>query len=167
MARVDAHRGLRGPYTAAGSLVRALEPDPALLARHDVEVLTVAPELRGMVTCTRETLTSLAPPDERTRFYPPARTQRIAHGLTELLRDTVAAGPRRALVIERADEADPTDVEWIATLLRRIDPARLQIVVCAGEGGPLVDALRRYADRGARRRHARARRRLCRLRRHR
>ena len=55
----------------------------------------------GSVPCTRETLTSLAPPDERTRFYPPARTQRIAHGLTELLRDTVATGPRRALVIER------------------------------------------------------------------
>ena len=47
------------------------------------------------------------------------------------------------------DEADPTDVEWIATLLRRIDPARLQLVVCAGEDGPLTDALRRYADRGA------------------
>ena len=149
LARIDAHRRLRGPYTAAGSLVRALEFDPALLARHDVEVLTVAPELRGTVTSTRETLTSLAPPDERTRFYPPARTQRIAHGLAELLRDTVATGPRRALVIERADEADPTDVEWIATLLRRIDPARLQIVVCAGEDGSLTNALRRYADRGA------------------
>ena len=148
LARVDAHRGLRGPYTAAGSLVRALAPDPELLARHDVEVLTVAPELRGKVTCTRETLTSLAPPEERTRFYPPARTQRVAHGLTELLRDFVAAGPRRTLVIERADEADPTDVEWLATLLRRIDPAQLQIVVCAGEGGPLVASLRRYADRG-------------------
>jgi tetratricopeptide (TPR) repeat protein len=148
LARVDAHRGLRGPYTAAGSLVRALAVDPELLARHDVEVLTVAPELRGNVTCTRETLTSLAPPEERTRFYPPARTQRIAHGLTELLRDFVAGGPRRALVIERADAADPTDVEWIATLLRRIDPAQLQIVVCAGDAGPLTEALRRYADRG-------------------
>jgi len=148
LARVDAHRGLRGPYTAAGSLVRALAPVPELLARHDVEVLTVAPELRGKVTCTRETLTSMAPPEERTRFYPPARTQRIAHGLTELLRDFVGAGPRRALVIERADEADPTDLEWIATLLRRIDPAQLQIIVCAGEDGPLVEALRRYAAPG-------------------
>ena len=39
-------------------------------------------------------------------------------------------------------------MEWIATLLRRIDPARLQIIVCAGEDGPLAEALRRYADRG-------------------
>jgi tetratricopeptide (TPR) repeat protein len=148
LARIDAHRRLRGPYTAAGSLVRALEVDPALLARHDVEVLTVAPELRGTGSGSRETLTSLAPPDERTRFYPPARTQRLAHGLAELLRDTVATGPRRALVIERVDEADPTDLEWIATLLRRIDPARLQLVVCAGEDGPLTGALQRYADRG-------------------
>jgi tetratricopeptide (TPR) repeat protein len=148
LARVDAHRRLRGPYTAAGSLLRALAPDPELLARHDVEVLAVAPELRATVTCTRETLTSLAPPEERTRFYPPARTQRIAHGLAELLRDVVAGGPRRALVIERADAADPTDVDWIATLLRRIDPAQLQLVVCASEDGPLAEALRRHADRG-------------------
>ena len=154
LARVDAHRRLRGPYTAAGSLVRALPLDRCaeIVARYDVEVLTVAPELRGAVTCTRETLTSLAPPDERTRFYPPARTQRIAHGLAELLRDVVAAegGPRRALVVERVEEADPTDAEWISTLLRRIDPALLQIVVCAGADlpdGALAEALRRYADR--------------------
>lgn len=157
LARIDAHRRLRGPYTAAGSLVRALVPaalerSPAIVARHDVELLTVAPELRGTVTCTRETLTSLAPPEERTRFYPPARTQRVAHGLAEWLRDVVAAdgGPRRALIIERVEEADPTDMEWIATLLRRIDPARIQLVVCAGAelgDGALTDALRRHAER--------------------
>jgi hypothetical protein len=135
LARIDAHRRLRGPYTAAGTLARTLVPDalrrwPDIVRRHDVEVLCVAPELRGTVTCTRETLTSLAPPEERTRFYPPARTQRLAHGLTEMLRDIMLAegGGRRALLIERADEADVTDAEWIATLLRRIDPAILQMV---------------------------------------
>jgi len=117
LARVDAHRRLRGPYTAAGSLVRAIVPGALarcqeVVARHDVEVLTVAPELEDSLTCERETLTSLAPPEERTRFYPPARTQRIAHGLTELLRDVVRSSEgdeRRALVIERAGEADPTE----------------------------------------------------------
>ena len=55
-----------------------------------------------------------------------------------------------ALVIERVEEADPTDAEWIATLLRRIDPALVQIVVCTGAelpDGALAEALRRYADR--------------------
>ena len=158
LARVDAHRRLRGPYTAAGTLVRALVPDalrvcPDVVAAHDVEVLTVAPELAGRVTCRRDTLTSLAPPEERTRFYPPARTQRIAHGLAELLRDVLHAqgGPRRALLVERADAADATDAEWLATLLRRVDPALLQIVVCTGDGalpgGVLAEALERHADR--------------------
>ena len=46
---VDAHRRLRGPYTAANAVVRALVPevlrrDPAPVARYDIEVLSVAPE---------------------------------------------------------------------------------------------------------------------------
>jgi len=157
VARIDAHRRIRGPYSAAGSLARALVPGalrrwPEIVERHDVEVLCVAPELRGVLSCSRETLTSLAPPAERTRFYPPARTQRIAHGLTEMVRDIVRAegGPRRALVIERVDESDVPDAEWIATMLRRIDPALLQLVICsetelAGDG-VLGAALRRYAE---------------------
>ena len=137
IARVDAHRRLRGPYTAAGSLVRALVPDalarhPDLVGRHDVEVLTVAPELAGSVPCERETLTSLSPPEERTRYYPRSRTRRIAHGLVEMLRDVVAAsfdGPR-TVVLDRVDDTEPTDREWLAILLRRVDPARLRVVLC-------------------------------------
>src|SRR5262245_31072070 len=94
LARVNAHRRLRGPYTAAGSLLRELVPEiqrrrPDLVARHDVEILTVAPELAGSVTATRDTLTSLAAPDERTRFYPRAHATRVAHGLTELLNEWI------------------------------------------------------------------------------
>jgi tetratricopeptide (TPR) repeat protein len=158
LARVDAHRGLRGPYTAAGSVVRALlVPDALarfaeLVGAHDIEVLTVAPELRGAVPCARETLTSLAPPEERTRYYPPARTARVAHGLVELVRDLLLgmeAGPC-TLVIDNPTEADPTDLEWIAILLRRIDPALVQIVICTREDpaeGELADALCEYAVR--------------------
>jgi tetratricopeptide (TPR) repeat protein len=145
LARIDAHRRRRGPYTAAGSLFRSLGLDAQLVARHDVELATVAPELH--IRCARETLTSLAPPEERTRFYPAERTQRIAHGLTELLIDAVADG--RALVLERMDDADPTDVEWVVTMLRRVDPDHLQLVVCTAADPPseLGDALLRYADR--------------------
>lgn len=157
IARVDAHRRLRGPYTAAGSLVRALVPDalarhPDLVSRHDVEVLTVAPELAGSVPCERETLTSLSPPEERTRYYPRSRTRRIAHGLVEMLRDVVAAsfdGPR-TVVLDRVDDTEPTDREWLAILLRRVDPARLRVVLCTrGElpDSELATALGRYATR--------------------
>lgn len=134
---VDAHRRLRGPYTAAGTVLRALVPamlsDGAdLVRRHDIEVLSAAPELRDTVPASRETLTSLAVPDERTRFYSRLRTLRIAHGITELLRDALTGGPRRMLIIDNAHHADPTDTELIMVLLRRMDPAVLTLVICTG-----------------------------------
>lgn len=154
MPPVDAHRRLRGPYTAAGTILRALVPgllasQPDLTQRHDIEVLSACPELRAVVPATRETLTSLAIPQERTRFYSRLRTLRIAHGLTELLRDGVGPGSRRRLVIDNAHHADPTDAELIAVLLRRLDPARLTLVVCTAPGAAghagLVTALDRHA----------------------
>lgn len=153
---VDAHGRLRGPYTAAGTILRALVPGllehrPELVQRHDIEVLSASPELREVVPATRETLTSLAVPEERTRFYSRLRTLRIAHGLAELIRDSLDDGPRRMLVIDNAGQADPTDAELMAVMLRRIDPVRLTIVVCAAPSPApspdLVTALRRHAGR--------------------
>jgi tetratricopeptide (TPR) repeat protein len=133
---VDAHRRLRGPYTVAGTLMRALVPDalahhPGLVTAHEVEILTVAPELRDLVPATLETLTSLAVPEERTRFYSALRTLRIAHGLMEFLRDLITATGQgtRSLVVDDLDRADPTDREFVAILLRRMDPAVLTVVV--------------------------------------
>lgn len=95
---VDAHCRLRGPYTAIGTVLRAIVPDalvemPDLVRAHDVEILSVCPELRALVPASRETLTSLAVPSERTRFYSRLRTLRMAHGLTEFLRDYLTPHP--------------------------------------------------------------------------
>lgn len=133
---VDAHRRSRGPYTVAGTLMRALVPDalaqhPELVAAHEVEILTVAPELRDIVPANQETMTSLAVPSERTRFYSRMRTLRIAHGLRNFLDELLRlqqAGPR-ALAVDDLDHADPTDAEFVAVLLRRMDPAVLTVVV--------------------------------------
>src|SRR5882757_7303576 len=131
----DAHQRSGGPYTAAGALIRALVPGalarrPELVAAHEVEILTVAPDLRDRVPATQETLTSLAVPKEHTRFYSRMRTLRIAHGLREFLNDLLrsggsgsddpshSAGPY-ALVVDDLDNADTTDREFIAVLLRR------------------------------------------------
>jgi tetratricopeptide (TPR) repeat protein len=128
IARVNAHRHLRGPYTAAGSLLRQLVPHiqqrlPELIDRHDVEILAAAPELAPSVSQTRTTLTSLAAPEERTRFYPRAHITRIAHGLTELLNDWVEAEQEPgAVVIDNLDNADPTDAEFLSILKRRAHP---------------------------------------------
>lgn len=142
---IDANRRLRGPYTAAGSIVRQLVPGvrdsrPDLIGAHEVEILTVAPELRDVIPSTHETLTSLAVPKERTRFYSRNRTARLSHGLIEFIRDAVAqagpvqAGPvqargRRFLVIENMQDADPTDQEFVAIALRRLDPSLITLVI--------------------------------------
>ncbi|WP_333768271.1 tetratricopeptide repeat protein [Streptomyces sp. IBSBF 2435] len=149
---VDAHRRLRGPYTAANAVVRALVPevlrrDPAPVARYDIEVLSVAPELSDQVPNSRETLTSMALPAERTRYYARLRTKRIANGLAELVRDTLPADGPRTLVVESAEHAEATDVEFLAALVRRVDPARLTVVICSGGGdGALDERLRSVLD---------------------
>lgn len=152
---VDAHRRRGGPYTAAGTVMAAVVPailadNPDLVRAHDIELLSAAPDLRGIVPATRETLTSLAVPEERTRFYSRLRTLRIANGLCELLRDHVRTldGPR-TLVLENVEHADPTDAEWLAVMLRRIDPRLLSLVVCASEepaSETLAEALATHCD---------------------
>ncbi|HEX4705700.1 MAG TPA: tetratricopeptide repeat protein, partial [Pseudonocardiaceae bacterium] len=164
LAVVDADRRLRGPYTAVGALLRAIVPDalatvPELVIRHNVEILATTPELRRTVPATRDTLTSLAVPEERTRFYSRLRTLRITHGLIEFLVDYLRVADRgvRTLVVDNAHEADPTDREFVAVLLRRMDSALLTVVVTTGTeplvdppgpiAVPLAPALMRYCER--------------------
>ena len=116
--RVDAHRHRHGPYSAAGAVVRAIVPtidDAGLLQHHDIEILTVAPSLGSVLTNARPTLTSTASAEERTRFYPRARTRRVAHGLIDLLNEVVRRGGEPwTLVVDHVDGADATDAEWLA-----------------------------------------------------
>ena len=150
---VDAHSRLRGPYTAAGTMARALAPRvlielPEVARRHDIELLSVAPELAERMSYSKQTLTSMALPKERTRFYARLRTLRTAHGLVEFLRDGMPDG-RWTIVVENIDRAEFTDQEFLATALRRLDPSRLRLVLCSA-GDPsddgLTAALASYAE---------------------
>lgn len=154
---VDAHRGLRGPYTGLGGLLRLIVPEtyerrPDLVRRHLTEILSAAPELRGAIDAAPETLTSLAVPEERTRIYPANRTRRLAHGATEFVAGHAAATGRLPLRVafDRVDQADPTDQEFLAIFLRRVRPDRVRVTI-GTDGGPLEPelsaALERYATR--------------------
>jgi tetratricopeptide (TPR) repeat protein len=142
---LNAHRYLRGPYTAAGALLTALVPQvlashPDLVARHEIEILTAAPALTGTVPPTLTTLTSLAVPDERTRFYSGVRTLRIAHGLAEFLQSYLRESGIgvRSIFVDDLHRADRTDQELVTVLLRRVDPRLLTIVV--GSATKIEDA---------------------------
>ncbi|MFL6136995.1 MAG: tetratricopeptide repeat protein [Frankiaceae bacterium] len=154
---VDCHRRRRGPYSGIGEALRALVPaacatHPGLVRRHDVEILTIAPELRDAVGASRETLTSLAVPRERTRYYAATRTRRLAHGIVELLNAYLrdARDGVLTLALDAVHEADPSEQELIAIALRRADPERLRLVVATADvelPAELATALRAHAAR--------------------
>ncbi|MFN0090178.1 MAG: tetratricopeptide repeat protein [Acidimicrobiales bacterium] len=152
LAAVRGHRRRRGPYTAAGSVLRAAAPRvcserPELLAAADAAaLLAAAPELASLAPNARQTLTSAAPPEERTRFYPGAYTRRTAHAVTELLSGLAQHSRTGAcLLVEDADELDATDAQWLAIMLRRTDPAVLRVVLGARTPEALRDELRQAA----------------------
>lgn len=153
LAEVSAHRNLRGPYTAAGALLRQLTPEvlsrrPDLAVRHDIELLSVAPELRDVLPNSRQTLTSMALPAERTRFYARLRTFRTAHGLVEFFRDGLPDG-QWTIVIEDVDQAEFTDQEFLTAALRRWHPSRLTLVLGLASTDRLDPALTTALDRYA------------------
>jgi tetratricopeptide (TPR) repeat protein len=123
---------------------------PDLAQAHDLEILAAAPEFANVITSQRETLTSTASPKTRTRYYPHAHTTRIGHGITSLLKAYLSdIDEPQTLVVNHVDDADSTDIEWLATMLRRIDPRRLRLVVRTTRNDqpqPLATALLAYAD---------------------
>src|SRR5215213_757171 len=128
LAVVDAHARLRGPYTAAGSLLRLIAPQalvlrPELAARHRVELGETTPELNLAVPAAERTLDSIVASRERTRYQARLHTLRLSNGLVEFVRDHLAAlGRPHTLVLENVHHADYTDHEFIAVLLRRVSP---------------------------------------------
>lgn len=145
LATVSAHRRRRGPYTAAGSLLRAIAPDllvrcPELGRRHRIEIAETAPELAHLVPTVPWTLAEVVSSDERRRYPARLHTFRVANGLVELLRDYLLAlgSAPHALVIHDVQEGDYTDQEFLAVLLRRMPADLLTVVICT-TSEPWVD----------------------------
>lgn len=147
LAVVDAHRHLRGPYTAAGTLLRLLAPDalrrrPALAARHYVELQESTPELTDLVPPIVRVLEkqSTVGPAEVSRYPARLHSLRVSHGLVDFLLSALTdlgAGPR-TLVVENVQHSDVTDQEFLAAALRRIPAELLTLVVGTGVE-PLLD----------------------------
>ncbi|MER5874039.1 tetratricopeptide repeat protein [Streptomyces sp. NPDC002044] len=143
---VDAHRRLRGPYTAAGELLRQVAPEalrrrPELAARHYIELQESTPELAPLVPAKERALEQNAKaPGEATRYPARLHSLRVAHGLVDFLLAALpggADGPR-TLVVENVHHADVTDREFLAAALRRI-PAELLTLVVGTDTDTLAD----------------------------
>ncbi|MFS1511664.1 tetratricopeptide repeat protein [Chengkuizengella sp. SCS-71B] len=156
MIVVQSHRYRRGPYTGTGELLRKLIPTiyekwNDVVEKHSIEVLSVAPELKTLISTREETLTSLAVPKERTRFYSRLRTLRITHGLIDLFNEITISqivGPI-TIVFEEVDQCDPLDAEFLANFLRRANPQQIKIIISSKYEIPheqLKTALDQYSN---------------------
>ncbi|MGJ6962024.1 tetratricopeptide repeat protein [Streptosporangium sp. G11] len=159
---VDADRRLRGPYTAGGAIVSALLPSarPELVARYDIELRAAAPDLRDLIPARRRSVAASLPGAERILVHAPRRTLRLANGLAEFVREHLSETGPRTLVVENTDLADPTDLELLTVLRRRV-PGKLLTVVTRERTTPeeplgaerhdaLADELEREGTVGAR-----------------
>ena len=150
---LDAHRNRRGPFTAAGGLIRAIIDDatratPELVATHLLTLLSVAPEIGRYVDVPADVRQALIVSREGN---PPTWTRRIANGVTDFILGYFA-GERsgRVAVFTNVDDADLTDQEFISVLLRRADPKSLRLCICTRSDrlDPLLAAaLEQYARR--------------------
>jgi tetratricopeptide (TPR) repeat protein len=148
---VDAHRNRRGPFTAAGGLIRALIEDaahsaPELVATHLVTLLLAAPEIGRCV----EVPTDVRQASVVSREGNPASwMRRVANGAADFILGCFE-GRRSTVVFTNVDHADHADQEFIATLLRRADPDTLRLCICTASDclTPLLaGALGHYAKR--------------------
>ncbi|MGN9784219.1 tetratricopeptide repeat protein [Nonomuraea sp. ZG12] len=96
------------------------EASPELVAAHDIEIRAVAPALRQRVPARRTTLADRVPQEERILVPAPLRTLRLANGLAEFVRDHLAVAGPLALRALNTGQADPTDLELLAVLERRV-----------------------------------------------
>ena len=150
---IDAHRNLRGPYSAAGELIhrllrRVYAPMPDLSVTHQLTLLSVAPDLVNHIQVSDEVARLLAFSREGD---PPSWTLRFAHGLTDFILSCVARTlpSRLSVSFENVDLADPLDQEFMAVLLRRADPERLTVKVCSScdrLDDPLLAALKAHTS---------------------
>lgn len=116
----------------AAALLGALVPeaDAELTAAYDIEIRAAAPALRGRVPARRTSLADRVPQEERILVPARLRTLRLANGLAEFVGRHPAA-PLELRVVNLA-HADPTDVELLAVLERRVPG----LVVVREPGGP-------------------------------
>ncbi|MEV4893411.1 tetratricopeptide repeat protein [Nonomuraea sp. NPDC055795] len=153
---IDADRRPRGPYTFGAALLDALVPaalayGPELVAAHDIEIRAAAPHLAPRVPRVPRGRGSLAdglPREQRILIPGAGRTLRIANGLAEFVRDHLARTGPLAVAVANLAAADPTDVQLVEVLRRRVPELVITEVEGRPGGGPFATDYDRFRDEG-------------------
>jgi tetratricopeptide (TPR) repeat protein len=84
--------------------------------------------MHELIPARRQSAAMHLPSAERILVHAPRRTLRLSNGLAEFVREYLAETGPRTLVVENIHEADPTDLELLTVLKRRIGPELLTVV---------------------------------------
>jgi tetratricopeptide (TPR) repeat protein len=153
---VSCHARLRGPYSGTGRVLHALIADaqrltPELVDAHRIELLYAAPELEPAIGPAPESLVSVTPHEERTRYFGQSLIRAMSHGIVTFLVGYATAlrtetGRRLCVAFDDLHAADLTEQELVAIVLRRADPAVLRVVAGAAAAG-MPEELERALER--------------------
>ncbi|MCX4751648.1 tetratricopeptide repeat protein [Kitasatospora sp. NBC_01287] len=157
---VSCHQRLRGPYSGVAPMLRAVVPEayrrwPGLVDAHRIVLLYTVPELAEVIGQAPPSLVDDTPHEERTRYFGASLIRATSQGVITFLQEHArqlagaagAPGPVLTLAFDDADQAEPTEQEFLALLLRRADPEQLRIAVgTAAEPAlpELAEALRHW-----------------------
>jgi tetratricopeptide (TPR) repeat protein len=157
---VSCHARLRGPYSGTGRVLQAVMADaqhrsPELVDAYRVEILYAVPELEEIIGPAPDSLVTITPHEERTRYFGQGLIRAMSQGIITFL---IAYGARVAadrdwpltIALDDVHAAEFTERELVGLLVRRADPAVLRVIVgAAPEALPaeLDDALRRWTRR--------------------
>ncbi len=140
---LDADFGAGGPWAGIRSFLTGIFPDlrqnhPELVKRHAAELAYVLPALKSQLGARNQTLTDLAPAEEKVRNYPADRAYRVVHGLIDLLESYKNAAAPQATWLLVCDHFDRIGhigrrffSEWMA---RRGEAMDLRFVLAVDPG---------------------------------
>jgi tetratricopeptide (TPR) repeat protein len=156
---VSCHARRRGPYSGIGDILTVVVPDahrrwPELVDAHRLELLFAAPELAAIIGPGPESLVSLTPHEERTRYSAHGLVRAMSQGIVTFLiayagRSREAGDGPLTIALDDIDAAEFTAQEFAGLVVRRADPAVLRVVVGAGQDplpADLESTLRRSAQ---------------------
>lgn len=136
----DCHSRLRGVYTGLNTVLRQLIPmvyakDPGLVHAHATEILCVAPELNDLIDpeVFRPIPVEVYRQHKRffVRSYSTVRPLLVAQGIVTFFGKCAAHFSQLNCHFENVHAADELDLQFLALVLRRVDPARLTVSVGA------------------------------------